>query len=226
MEENINRIPMLGDRAPLFVADSTVGPLKLSDYMGNWLILFSYPGDFNSVCTTEVVSFSKYNDEFEKRNCSLLGVSMDSNASHFAWMKDIEDNTGTMVPFPLISDSNRNISNMYGMLMNQMDSEQVIRAVYLIDPNQNIRAILLYPTTNGRNISEILRLLDSLQMTDKDGIETPANWMPGLSTITPSPRNYVDLMKFERNAHRKNCMDWYLNFNEDNNELDKNMRRW
>ncbi len=219
MNENMNL--MIGDNAPRFVADSTFGPLKLTDYMGRWLVLFSHPASFTPVCSSEIMSFAKYSDEFRKRNCQLLGLSVDSVPSHLAWVKDMEQNSNIHIDFPIISDCNRNISNMYCMIPHNSDSTQTVRNVFIIDPEQKVRCILIYPMQNGRNISEILRMVDALQMSDKEGVSTPANWVPGQSTIIPSPQNYSDMMETLKKSNMKNCMDWYLCFN-DNNEL----RRW
>lgn len=222
MEENRIQMPMIRSNAPKFTANSTFGPLKLTDYMGRWLVFFCHPSDFTPVCTTEIVAFSKLNNEFQKRNCSLLGLSVDSNPSHLAWVRDIEEKTGTAVPFPIISDLNKDISRMYGMLANSQDDTQTVRNVYILDPSQKIRCILIYPLENGRNIAEILRMIDALQMTDRENVATPANWVPGNATIVPSPKNYSDLMEKMKMSNSNNCMDWYLCFNKGKNDL----RRW
>lgn len=222
MEENRVKMPMIGSNAPRFTANSTFGQLKLTDYLGRWLVLFTHPSDFTPVCTTEIISFSKLNNEFQKRNCDLLGLSVDNNPSHIAWVNDIERNTGTAVPFPIISDNNREICNMYGMISEVNDNNQTCRNVYIIDPNQRIRCILIYPMQNGRNITEILRMVDALQMTDNEGVSTPANWVPGSATVLPSPQNYNELMEKIKMNNSNNCIDWYLCFNKEN----KDMRRW
>ena len=222
MEENKIKMPMLGSNAPRFNANSTFGPLKLTDYMGKWLVLFCHPSDFTPVCTTEIISFAKLNDEFKRRNCSLLGLSVDSNPSHIAWIKDIEKNTGTPIPFPIISDTNKEVARQYGMLMDMENDSQTVRNVYIIDPNQVIRCILIYPAENGRNITEILRMIDALQITDNESVFTPANWVPGSSTVSPSPQNYLEMMEKMKVNNPNNCLDWYLCFNKEND----NIRRW
>ncbi len=222
MEENTTNMPMLNSDAPRFTADSTFGPLKLTDYMGKWLVFFSHPGDYTPVCTTEIISFSKMNNEFEKRNCKLLGLSVDSNPSHIAWVNDMEKNAGVSVPFPIIADCNKDIANMYGMVNDMHDDTKTVRNVYIIDPNQTIRCVLIYPATNGRNITEILRMVDALQMADNEGVATPANWVPGSATIVPSPKNYIELMEKMKTNNSNNCMDWYLCFNKENSDI----RRW
>ncbi len=221
MEENKINIPQLGSNAPRFIADSTFGPIKLTDYMGKWLVLFCHPSDFTPICSTEIIAFSKLNNEFNKRNCELVGLSVDSNPSHIAWIRDIEKNTGTQVPFPIISDSNKEIANMYGMMADINSSSNTVRNVYIIDPTQKIRCILIYPAENGRNITEILRMVDALQITDSESVLTPANWFPGNNTIMRSPQNYIELMD-KMKTNNPNCVDWYLCFNNENNDL----RRW
>ena len=148
--------------------------------------------------------------EFKKRNCSLIGLSIDSTPSHLAWIKNIYNSTGIKVPFPIISDLDMKISRKYGMLAPNISNTQTIRSVFFIDPEQKIRAILQYPMTNGRNTGEILRLLDALQLTDKESISTPANWIPGSSVITPSPKTSEEMFSTPAN---NNCIDWYLCYN-------------
>lgn len=134
----------------------------------------------------------------------------------------MKKNTGVSVPFPIISDSNKEIAKMYGMLSGTQDDNQTLRNVYIIDPSQKIRSILIYPMENGRNISEILRMVDALQMTDNEGVLTPANWIMGGTTIIPSPQNYNELMERLKQNTQKNCVDWYLCYNNENNDI----RRW
>lgn len=214
-----NEIPRIGDRAPRFTANSTEGQIKLSDYIGKWLILFSHPGDFTPVCTTEFLAFSQMNAEFQKRNCELLGLSVDSNPSHLSWIHNIHRMTGMKITFPIIADSDMKISKKYGMIAPNISSTKTIRSVFFIDPNQNIRAILQYPMTSGRNIAEILRLLDSLQITDKENVMTPANWVPGQPCLMPPPTTYDDLMNKISDPNSKHCIDWYLCFNKEFNPM-------
>lgn len=212
----LNNIPpRIGDIAPLFNATSTFGPIKLSDFSGKWLIFFSHPGDFTPVCTTEFLAFERMKPEFDKRNCSLLGLSVDSNPSHLAWVHNIHKNSGVKISFPIISDLNMKIAQMYGMIAPNESTTKTVRHVFFIDPNQKIRAILQYPMTTGRNIAEIIRLLDSLQIHDKDGVMTPANWFPGQPCLLPPPQTYEDIMNNINNPNSSNCMDWYLCFNKD-----------
>lgn len=215
--ENHNKPSSLhvGENAPEFSADTTFGPCKMSDYSGKWLVFFSHPGDFTPVCTTEFISFAKYNNEFNKRNCCLLGLSIDSNSSHLAWVYNIYKTTGIQIPFPVIADRDMRIAKMYGMFPHE-NMTQTVRSVFIIDPNQKIRAILMYPMTNGRYIPEILRLLEALQTTDNDNVATPANWMPGQPVIVPYPKTYDDLLERVKNPMGYNCMDWYLCFKQGN----------
>lgn len=207
-----DRMIAIGMKAPDFMAETTFGLGKMSDYTGKWLVFFSHPGDFTPVCTTEFIAFAKYYPEFSKRNCSLLGLSIDSNSSHLAWVYNIYKMTGMHIPFPVVADRDMSIAKMYGMMPAAQNAAQTVRNVFIIDPEQNIRAILQYPMTNGRNIPEILRLLDALQTTDSDNVVTPANWMPGQPVIVPYPKTYAELLERVKNPVGYNCMDWYLCF--------------
>jgi len=202
----------IGMKAPDFIADTTFGAAKMSDYTGKWVVFFSHPGDFTPVCTTEFIAFAKYYPEFTRRNASLLGLSIDSTPSHLAWVYNIYKMTGIQIPFPVVADRNMAIAKMYGMLPGDQNIPQTVRSVFIIDPEQKIRAILQYPMTNGRNIPEILRLLDALQISDSDNVVTPANWMPGQPVIVPYPKTYDELLERVKNPMGYNCMDWYLCF--------------
>jgi peroxiredoxin (alkyl hydroperoxide reductase subunit C) len=204
------RMLSIGMKAPDFIADTTFGVAKMSDYTGKWVIFFSHPGDFTPVCTTEFIAFAKYYPEFVKRNANLLGLSIDSNASHLAWVYNIYKMTGIQIPFPVVADRNMAIAKMYGMMPADQNVTQTVRNVFIIDPEQKIRAILQYPMTNGRNIPEILRLLDALQTTDSENVVTPANWMPGQPVIVPYPKTYDELLERVKNPSGYSCMDWYL----------------
>ena len=170
---------VLGMPAPQFSAMSTMGYIKLSDYAGKWLILFSHPGDFTPVCTTEFMAFASAYPQFTARNADLLGLSIDSNASHLAWIYNIYLTTGIQIPFPVIADRSGEVAQLYGMVSPYVSKDRTIRDVFIIDPDQKIRAILSYPLSNGRSIPEILRLLIALQTTDAYNVYTPANWQPG-----------------------------------------------
>lgn len=199
----------IGQRAPDFEALSTYGPVSLSDYRGKWLVMFSHPGDFTPVCTTEFIAFAKEYQEFVKRDTLLLGLSIDSNPSHLAWVENIRRTHGITVPFPILADRDGSIARMYGMFSADGKNFSTVRNVFIIDPEGVIRVILAYPYTNGRNIPEILRILDALQVSDKDGVVTPANWVPGEPVLIPPPQKYADLLKRMEDPSLR-CMDWYL----------------
>ena len=204
-------LPSLGSKAPNFSAITTFGPITLSDYKGKWVVLFSHPGDFTPVCTTEFLSFAKSYNEFKKRNVDLIGLSIDSNPSHLAWVYNMFLYTGIDIPFPIIADSSMKVAKLYGMLSD--DDESTVRAVFIIDDNQILRTILYYPASTGRNIPEILRIIDGLQTSDKDHVATPANWLPGMPVILPYPKTYKELKNNFKNCNKDySCIDWYLCF--------------
>ena len=209
----------IGRIAPDFTAISTQGPITLSQYRGKWVCFFSHPGDFTPVCTSEFMAFSQLNPEFEKRNVQLLGISIDSNPSHLAWLYDILQFSGITVPFPLISDRDSVIAALYGMVNPDRIYEQSVRNVFIIDPNQKIRAILTYPATNGRNMYEILRLIDALQVSTEYAVNTPANWMPGDPVIVLIPQTFEGLQQRVNDPESSGlqCKTWYMcykNYNE------------
>ena len=211
-------LPSLGSIAPDFEANSTLGHIKLSDYKGKWVVLFSHPGDFTPVCTTEFICFAKYYSEFQKRNTDLIGLSIDSNNAHLAWIYNICMLTGIEIPFPIIEDSSMRISKLYGMISDSLSSTSTVRSVFIIDDKQVLRTILYYPMTTGRNIPEIIRIIDALQTADKDKVVTPANWLPGMPVILPPPKTYNDLKKRINNCNNEyNSLDWYLCFMPDKN---------
>ena len=202
------RFPRVGEVAPSFEAVTTHGTLRLEDFKGSWLVLFSHPADFTPVCTTEFIAFSQAYPEFQKRGAELLGLSVDSVSSHIAWARNIQEKTGVKVPFPIIADLSKEVSIKYGMIHPGESKTETIRCVFIIDPDQVIRAILYYPLTTGRNISEILRIIDALQTTDKYGVATPANWQPGEKVIVPAPTTVEGAE--ERLKEGYECVDWYL----------------
>jgi len=208
IREEIIRFPRVGEVAPSFEAVTTHGTLRLEDFKGSWLVLFSHPADFTPVCTTEFIAFSQAYPEFQKRGVELLGLSVDSVSSHIAWTRNIQEKTGVKVPFPIIADLSKEVSVKYGMIHPGESKTETIRCVFIIDPNQVIRAILYYPLTTGRNISEILRIIDALQTTDKYGVATPANWQPGEKVIVPAPTTVEGAE--ERLKEGYECVDWYL----------------
>jgi len=201
----------IGMKAPDFSATTTFGPMKLSDFKGKWVVLFSHPGDFTPVCTTEFLAFANAQPEFAAKNTQLIGLSIDSNPSHLAWVYAIYVTSGVQIPFPVIADRMGDVARLYGMIAPDVSKQETVRNVFIIDPDQVIRAILIYPLTNGRSIPEILRLLTALQTTDMYHVVTPANWEPGQPTLVPPPKTYDELLERQTNpaAHGLTCEDWF-----------------
>ncbi len=204
----------IGQKAPEFSSLSTFGLVSLSDYKGKWLVFFSHPGDFTPVCTTEFVAFTKAYPEFVKRNALLLGLSIDSNPSHLAWVENIRRTQGVTIPFPILADRTGAIARRYGMLSADESNFATVRNVFIIDPDGTIRAILMYPYTNGRYIPEVLRLLDALQLSSRENVVTPANWMPGDPVLVPPPQTYDELLK-RKDDQGLSCIEWYLCYRKD-----------
>ena len=204
----IPSLPRLGQPAPAFQAETTHGTIRLADFAGSWLILFSHPADFTPVCTTELVAFAQIAAELRKRNVELLGLSIDSTYSHIAWIRTIEEKFGVKIPFPVIADLNKEIATLYGMIMPGESKTETSRCVFVIDPNGILRAMIYYPLTTGRNTDEILRLIDALQITDKHGVATPANWRSGDKVILPPPKTIEGAA--ERLKAGYECTDWFF----------------
>jgi peroxiredoxin (alkyl hydroperoxide reductase subunit C) len=202
------RLPRLNEAAPAFEAVTTHGVVRLSDYEGSWLILFSHPADFTPVCTTEFIGFAEIYPDLQQRNVELLGLSVDSVYSHIAWVRNIEEKMGIKIPFPVIADLNKDVATLYGMVMPGESSTETSRCVFVIDPKGVVRAMIYYPLTTGRNMQEILRLVDALQTSDEHKIATPANWRPGDKVIVPPPKTTE--MADERVRNGYECIDWYL----------------
>ncbi|MBQ2836487.1 MAG: peroxiredoxin [Clostridia bacterium] len=209
----MNGTVKIGQPAPDFTAETTYGPVSLDDYKGKWLVLFSHPGDFTPVCTTEMIAFAKVNSYFEKLNTCLLGLSIDSNSSHLAWMHDIYCMTGIVLPFPIIADRNGTIARKYGMISNDISNTETVRNVFIIDDKGIVRVILVYPLNVGRFIPEILRIIEALQMSDCTHASIPVNWIPGQPVIQPPPRTYPLLQeRLNSIEEHNNGMNWYLAF--------------
>jgi peroxiredoxin (alkyl hydroperoxide reductase subunit C) len=214
-EEARTGLPRLGEPAPAFEAVTTQGTVRLSDFEGSWLVLFSHPADFTPVCTTEFMAFTEIYPELQRRHTELLGLSIDSVYSHIAWVRNIEEKTGTKVPFPIIADLDRKVATAYGMLMPGESKTETSRCVFVIDPRGVLRAMIYYPLTTGRNMDEILRLVDALQMADANQVATPANWRPGDKVIIPTPPTTevaAERMSddFARKTEGFERVDWYL----------------
>jgi alkyl hydroperoxide reductase subunit AhpC len=174
----------LGDEAPDFTAETTEGQVDLYDYLGDsWGVLFSHPADFTPVCTTELGEFAKRKGDFDKRNTKLIGISVDPIESHQGWAGDIADVKGTPLNFPLIADPDRKVAELYDMIHPAMNEKVTVRSVFVIGPDKKIKLIITYPQTTGRNIDEIVRVIDSLQLTAGYSVATPANWNQGDDVI-------------------------------------------
>ena len=203
----------IGTYAPDFEAETTMGRIELNQYKGKWVILFSHPGDFTPVCTTEIIAFAKANSYFERLNTCLIGLSVDSNPSHLAWLYDIYCKTGIRVPFPIISDRNGQIARKYGMISNDVSNTETVRNVFIIDDKGIVRLILVYPMNVGRSIPEILRALTALQVADANKLSMPANWIPCEPGILPVPKTFAELEARKREMEKnQNGMSWYLGF--------------
>jgi thioredoxin-dependent peroxiredoxin len=182
---------LLGDTAPDFDADTTIGRINFYKWLGNsWGVLFSHPKDYTPVCTTELGETAKLKGQFEKRGVKIIGLSVDSVQDHQGWKNDIEQTQGAKVDFPMIADPDMKIANLYGMIHPNASDRFTVRSVFVIDPNKKVRLTLSYPASAGRNFQEILRTIDSLQLTDKFKVATPVNWKEGEDVIiVPSVSN-------------------------------------
>lgn len=178
----------LGDIAPDFTAQSSEGVINFHEYLGDsWGVLFSHPADYTPVCTTELGTVAKYKDEFSKRNTKVIALSVDGLESHKGWIEDINETQKTTVNFPIIADEDRNVSELYDMIHPNADSNLTVRSVFIIAPDKTIKLIIVYPASTGRNFDELLRVIDSLQLTAYHKVATPANWEHGQEVvISPS----------------------------------------
>ncbi len=212
------RLPLIGEKAPAFKADTTQGPIVFpDDFKGKWLVFFSHPADFTPVCTTEFMTFATMQKDFEALNCRLLGLSIDSTYSHIAWLRTIrekieyKDMKRVEITFPVISDLTMEVSKAFGMLQPAASSTQAVRAVFIIDPESIVRAILYYPLSNGRNMDEIKRLLTAMQLTDEFKVATPANWRPGEDVIIPPPGSCgIAKDRVENPPEDSKVFDWFM----------------
>jgi len=176
----------LGDTAPDFEQDSSMGPIKFHEWAGNsWVVLFSHPADFTPVCTTELGLTAKLKPEFDKRNVKALALSVDPVDSHRGWIKDIEETQHTVVGFPIIADADKKVASLYDMIHPEQSATATVRSLFIIDPAKKIRLILTYPMSTGRNFDEVLRVIDALQLTDSHNVATPGNWKEGDDVIIP-----------------------------------------
>jgi len=174
----------LGDIAPNFQADTSEGPIDFYEYLGDsWGVLFSHPADFTPVCTTELGQVAKLKNEFEKRNVKVLALSVDPLVDHERWIKDINETQNTVVNFPLIADHDRKVSQLYDMIHPESSEKSTVRSVFIIGPDKKVKLTLTYPPSTGRNFAEILRVIDSLQLTAYHSVATPADWVQGQDVV-------------------------------------------
>jgi peroxiredoxin (alkyl hydroperoxide reductase subunit C) len=183
-------IPRIGDPAPDFTALTTHGEIRFKEWQGNsWVLLFSHPADFTPVCSTELTELARRSKEFEARNFKLIGVSVDSIHSHLAWVQNLQQILDTKLSYPLVADSTRAVSELYGMIHPGESATVTVRALFFIDPKHTIRAVIYYPLNVGRSVDEILRVVDALQTADTNGVACPVNWKKGDKVIVPPPKS-------------------------------------
>ncbi len=207
----------IGDVAPDFTQESTIGPLHFHEWIGDsWAVLYSHPADYTPVCTTELGTTAKLAEDFKKRNVKVAALSVDDVNSHKGWINDINETQGCQVNFPIIADADRKVSQLYDMIHPNASDTVTVRSVYFIDPNKKIRAAITYPPSTGRNFDEILRVIDSLQLTDNYSVATPVNWQDGDEcVIAPSikdpaiikekfPKGYRELKPYLRMTPQPN----------------------
>ena len=186
----------LGDIAPNFQSDSSLGNIDFYEYLGNsWGILFSHPADYTPVCTTELGMTSQLKSEFEKRNTKVLALSVDDAEDHRGWIKDINETQNTIVDFPIIADKDKKVSELYDFIHPNASASATVRSLLIIDPEKKVRLIITYPASTGRNFTEIIRVLDSLQLVDSHKIATPVNWVDGDDVIVPPAISTEDARK-------------------------------
>lgn len=217
-----NNLPLIGDQAPSFTANTTNGPIKFpDDFTGHWVILFSHPMDFTPVCTTEFLSFQSMIKDFQELDTVIIGLSVGAIPSHLAWFRSIyeevnfKDLKNIDITFPVIADIDLHVSKLYGMIHPNTSDTKTVRSVFIIDRKGIIRTILYYPQTTGRNLIEIKRILIALQTTDVFGVSTPADWVPGMPIIEPSPKNTNEVKKrLSKNNKNLDVQTWYLTFRD------------
>jgi len=228
MEQNtpmqeVPRMPLIGDLAPSFKAKTTMGDINFpEDYKGKWVILFSHPADFTPVCTTEFMTFATMQEDFRKRNTELIGLSIDSIYAHIAWLRTIKEKIeykgmkNVEVLFPVIEDLKMDVAKAFGMLQPNASTTQAVRAVFIMDPESKVRAILYYPLSMGRNMDEIMRMIIAMQKADKEQIATPANWQPGDDVIIPPPGSCGAAKdRVENQDDNTYCLDWFMCFKKE-----------
>lgn len=210
----------LGDTAPDFTAKSTQGDIHFHDYLGDsWGVLFSHPADYTPVCTTELGTVAKYKSQFEERNAKVIALSVDGLEDHNAWIKDINETQSTTVNFPIIADEDRKVSALYDMIHPNADSQHTVRSVFIIDPNKKVQLIITYPASTGRNFDELLRVIDSLQLTANRKLATPANWKSGDDCVVSPSVATEDIPALFPAGHR--VIKPYLRMTPDPRKLEK-----
>lgn len=204
----------LGDEAPDFEQDSTEGHIRFHQWLGNsWGVLFSHPADFTPVCTTELGLTAKLKAEFDSRNVKALALSVDPVDKHHQWIEDINDTQNTTVNFPILADADRKVSELYDMIHPNASATLTVRSLFVIDPQKKVRLIITYPASTGRNFNEVLRVIDSLQLTDNEKVATPGNWLPGdRVVIVPSLQDEAELAR--RFPQGYDAVRPYLRFTE------------
>jgi peroxiredoxin (alkyl hydroperoxide reductase subunit C) len=197
----------LGEAAPHFEAESTVGLVKLSDYRGRWLVFFAHPADFTPVCASEFVSFGRHAEQFKALNCALLGLSADTIQAHISWIETLRRESGVTIDFPIIEDRSMKIARRYRMTASETGQSPALRALFVIDPKGILRAMLYYPCSTGRSVEEILRLVRALQIADSDRALTPEGWQPGHGTFNAAPQTVIAASGRDELSY--GCVDWY-----------------
>lgn len=195
----------IGETAPNFSARSTKGEISFSDYRGKWVVLLSHPGDFTPVCTSEFIAVAEHIGEFEKRDCEVMALSVDSLFSHLAWIRAIFEQSGTKIMFPIIEDPTLTIASAYGMVAANSQDAATVRATFFIDPDGLIRASTYYPATVGRSVEEMIRILTALQKTDAETVLTPEGWVEGEDVLIPPKQSIDGLFEETQNA-------WFYNY--------------
>jgi len=202
-------IPRIGDKAPDFTATTTQGEIVFSKWQGdNWVLLFSHPADFTPVCSTELTELARREDEFRRRSVKLIGLSVDSIHSHLAWRENLRQLMDITIEYPIIADLSTDVSRKYGMIHPGEASTATIRAVFVIDPQRLVRAMVYYPLNVGRNVDEIVRLIDALQLSDREGCACPVNWKSGEKVIVPPPKTEQEVA--DRLASDYERLDFYI----------------
>lgn len=210
LEKEMTIMPRIGDNTPEFEAITTHGKINFSDFVdGKWVVLFSHPADFTPVCTTELSGFAERTQEFEALNTKLIGLSIDSIHSHLAWVNNVKEKTGVYLDFPIIADIDMKVAKLFGMLQPNESETAAVRAVFFIDPYLKIRLIMYYPLNVGRNMDEILRVLEALQISDEHKVALPLNWKKGDKVIVPPPKTLEEMeARIKNTSYEK--VDFYL----------------